>query len=297
MQTLIDSASLAALTRQLFRLPYACGVRSWILRLQRKDLERCQMTGRTEVQIQLPGGHQRMIVDRADRIGSLFFWLGRHHRQQIRLAARLLPSDGVFLDVGANIGEFSIAMAIDKPHARVLAVEPNAVIRLNLLRNIEVNLIQNIECLGLALGDEAGKQRLYQCNDSSLTSFVPVTSAHTAADEVDVCTLDELMELQSLSRLDLLKVDVEGYELKVLSGGRQTLERLRPSLILEVNSETSQAAGFDVADLYDLLRTHRYRFYAWRARAWREVIDNFPTQEDIWAEPVERASPSRRPTA
>lgn len=285
---------LASLTRRLARLPYACGIKPWIRRLQRDDCERCKGSGKTADLIRLPGTRQKMIVDRSDRIGSLFFWFGSHHRHQISLAKKLLPEAGVFVDVGANVGEFSVSLALAKPKARILAVEPNEPIRSNLQKNLQVNSISNVVVCPLALGDVRAKQTLYQCNDSALTSFVPFTGQHIASDEIDVCTLDELTRTEGLERLDLLKIDVEGYELKVLKGAMTCLERFRPNLILEVNSITSKAAGFDVSDLFELLRSHRYRFLVWRKKRWIESGDETPTQEDIWAEPEEAAANGRR---
>jgi FkbM family methyltransferase len=282
--------SVASVCRQLARLPCAMGFRGLINYLQRIDRERCRSNRPTLAKIRLPGSRQRMIVDRSDRMGSQFFWFGRHHWQQINLAERLLPSDGVFMDVGANMGEFAVAMAVKKPGARVLAIEPNPGIRPLLQNNIEANDLTNVSVFELALGDKVGTQELYSSGDSALVSCVAFTPAHQPIESIEVVTLDELFASQNLTRLDLLKIDVEGYELKVLSGAKQTLARYRPHIILEVNAITSQAAGFDVADLYELLRTYHYRFYAWRSRAWREITNDFPTQEDVWAAPNENAS-------
>jgi len=282
--------SVASVSRQLARLPCAMGFRGLIRYLQRIDRERCRSNDSTLAKIRLPGSRQRMIVDRSDRMGSQFFWFGRHHWQQINLAERLLPSDGVFMDVGANIGEFAVAMAVKKPGARVLAIEPNSEIRPLLQNNIEANYLTNVSVFALALGDKVGTQELYSSGDSALVSCVAFTPAHQPIESIEVVTLDDLFTTQNLPRLDLLKIDVEGYELKILSGAKQTLTQYRPHIILEVNAITSQAAGFDVADLYELLRTYHYRFYAWRSRAWREITDNFPTQEDVWATPTENAS-------
>jgi FkbM family methyltransferase len=281
---------VASVCRQLARLPCAMGFRGLIRYLQHIDREQCRSNRPTLAKIRLPGSRQRMIVDRSDRMGSQFFWFGRHHWQQINLAERLLPSDGVFMDVGANMGEFAVAMAVKKPGARVLAIEPNPGIRPLLQNNIEANDLTNVSVFELALGDKVGTQELYSSGDSALVSCVAFTPAHQPIESIEVVTLDELFASQNLTRLDLLKIDVEGYELKVLSGAKQTLARYRPHIILEVNAITSQAAGFDVADLYELLRTYHYRFYAWRSRAWREITNDFPTQEDVWAAPTENAS-------
>jgi len=292
--SLINREILASLTRRLARLPYACGMKTWIRRLQRDDCERCKATPKTATFVCLPGTRQQMIVDRADRIGSLFFWLGMHHRHQIRLAQKLVAADGVFLDVGANIGEFSVAMAIAKPFARIIAIEPNAAIRTSLLQNIEINSLGNVMCVPVAFGDASCTQTLYSCDDSALTSLVAFTPTHVATAQVEVCTLDDFVKSQSLNRIDLIKIDVEGYELKVLSGASNSLAQFRPSIILEINSITSKAAGFELTDLFDLLRLHRYRFFVWRNRRWTSVGSDLPTQEDIWAEPEERGGPARK---
>jgi len=284
--TSIRPERLAAITRQLTRLPFALGTSGIINRLQRRDLQRCVASRPPVVSIILPGSRQCMVVDRSDRIGSLFFWRGMHHRQQLALANDLLPENGVFIDVGANVGEFTVAMAVQKPSSQIYAFEPNPRIRQQLQSNIDANKLTNAVCLPFALGDQTGEQLLYLHDDSCLTSCVAFTDEHRPSEQVEVITLDSFVESKSLRRLDLLKIDVEGFEHKVLSGASHSLTTLRPHIILEVNTITSTAAGFNVVDLYELLRTHRYRFHCWRGRAWREVKDVFPTQEDIWAEPI-----------
>ncbi|TWT93514.1 hypothetical protein Pla100_40320 [Neorhodopirellula pilleata] len=136
---------------------------------------------------------------------------------------------------------------------------------------------------------------LYACDDSALTSLLSFTPKHIASAQVDVLTLDDFVRSQAVDRIDLIKIDVEGYELNVLRGAKESLERFRPSIILEVNSITSRAAGFELSQLFDLLRSHRYQFFVYRRRSWTPVGSELPTQEDIWAQPEERVGRVDKP--
>lgn len=85
---------------------------------------------------------------------------------------------------------------------------------------------------------------------------------------VDVDTLDGLCE--SLTRLDFVKIDVEGGELHVLHGGRRTIERFHPTMLIEIESRHTARYEYSPADVVAWLAKHGYTMYAWR-RGWREV--------------------------
>ena len=87
--------------------------------------------------------------------------------------------------------------------------------------------------------------------------------------EVAVTTLDEFVEARGLRRLDFMKIDVEGFEERVLRGGERTLRRLRPVVLLEVQPTTLERTGSSVQRVVDLLSGAGYQL--WRAQKSRLV--------------------------
>jgi FkbM family methyltransferase len=169
------------------------------------------------------------------------------------------------LDLGANIGVHSLALARKVgPSGQVIAVEPQRYPFQLLCANVTMNQLTAVHCIRAAVGDAAG------------TCAVPVLdprSAHNAgatevsvadvgtggSDRVALITVDDL----NLTRCNLIKVDTEGFEDRVIAGARRTIETLRPALYVEVHDREKlrrlvtilRPQGYQLA----LHHTHYYR--------------------------------------
>lgn len=150
------------------------------------------------------------------------------------------PGDHV-LDLGANIGFHTLALAHTVgPEGRVTAVEPQRFCFQLLCANVTLNQLAQVHCLRAAAGDQIGTCAV-PVNDPtsrhnagatpvSLTPLSP-TPASGPADIVPVITLDSL----ALPRCDLIKIDTEGFEDRVVQGGLQTIAAFHPVLYIELH--------------------------------------------------------------
>ena len=181
------------------------------------------------------------------------FLMREHVEPELAALERFVPPGGVLVDVGANIGLFSLKGAhLVGPAGLVLAVEPGAVSIARLEANIALNHLPQLRLVRAALSDSEGEMTLYHVplgDDPQAFSLLSDGSA-MASETVAVTTLDHLARAQALSRLDCIKIDVEGAEPMVVAGGRATLARFRPIIIFEVNApmaggQDNPAACFD----------------------------------------------------
>src|ERR1051326_5009548 len=128
----------------------------------------------------------------------------------------LLPPGGTFVDVGANVGNVSVAVREHDPEARIYAFEPVAEYRLR----CQQRLAPGASGLSWALGDRTEMRRLW-CDDKNLGWNTMVEErAEPAMRYIDVPTgtFDAFAYLHHLERLDVVKIDVEGFEYAVLGG-------------------------------------------------------------------------------
>ena len=172
------------------------------------------------------------------------------------LQARL-PSDGVFLDVGANIGAYALFVAgITGPRARILAVEPQPDVFDKLIYNIAQNPYGKIKAVACAVADKAGELTLFIDPRNRGESSVKIVGANQGSEiRVPAVTLLGLCRSEGIERIDAIKLDVEGAEdLIVEPFLREAPESLRPKLIL-VENGTDQWQ----IDLPALLESHGYR--------------------------------------
>lgn len=153
---------------------------------------------------------------------------------------RLAQTGGVVLDIGANIGVYSMLCARwTGSSGRVWAFEP-APATLALLRDhIGMNgLAERIEVVAQAVSEEVGEAVFYTHDFSGENSLNPGFAgrvAEAATVRVPVTTVDEFCQTRKIAPT-LIKIDVEGYELQVLRGARETIRRYQPALLIEMHT-------------------------------------------------------------
>lgn len=128
-----------------------------------------------------------------------------------------LGDNSVFIDVGGNVGLYSLVAANNNASSRVIAVEPNEALTERLRFNASTNNLTVAVC-ETALSDYSGSGKLEtsakQSGQNQLTT--DAADVKTAGDEVSVTTLPALMDDQGVNHIDVLKIDIEGHEHRVL---------------------------------------------------------------------------------
>jgi len=211
-------------------------------------------------------------LDRADYICQDLYWSSANDRAELQYALRSMPAGGVMLDVGANYGYYCIALAARlRQHCTIHAFEPNGPTFARLRRNLELNQVKVVTVYQVGLSDHEGTAAIVEVPGHS-------GAAHLRpGQDVAVTSLDRFCAVTSLDRLDLIKIDAEGAELRILRGGGETLDRFRPVLLLELNTPTLEREHASPADVLALLRSLEYRVYSITPK--REIVSaaNLPS--------------------
>ena len=200
----------------------------------------------------------RFECDLTDKLTREIYYYG-FDRRDCRVLSRLVESGQVVLDIGANIGYFSLLFAkwVGATGA-VHAFEPFPETVLRFKRNLELNprLKSIVRIHELAISDSVGSLSMAVPDQgNSGCNYLRTDGSQT----IKVTTLDAFVQQERLSNIDLIKIDVEGSEVALLEGARETIERFRPVLMIEVNPSTLQRFSKTSADLIELLGKHRYR--------------------------------------
>lgn len=201
-----------------------------------------------------------------EHMGSQIFWRGSYSTDQLRYLDRRITAESVFIDVGANHGEFTLFAAKRARKGKVLSFEPSSRLFKELRDNVERNGLTNVCLFNLGLGDAPGRLPLYERTamvaDGTVHDGLPtlyrVDSRSSFMEEASLTTLDDSMRKESASRADFLKIDVEGAEMSVLRGAEQTIRLCRPVIIIEVAAETCAAAGYSCRELVDYIADQGY---------------------------------------
>lgn len=176
--------------------------------------------------------------------------LARHQRL-LRIANIKIGNGGVIIDVGANVGIFSKLSRDLYPRASIYSIEPIVNTFECLRKNFEKDL--NTHIFNIALGNAKGKQRMSFNNQNSEISKIDAKGNIV----VNMQSLDEFIRINRIKKIDLLKIDTEGFEDKVLLGAKEALAKTC-YIFVEVTLEDNP--NYTLSSLMSLLYSKNYNF-------------------------------------
>jgi FkbM family methyltransferase len=187
-----------------------------------------------------------------------------------RLLYSLLgKNQGVFLDVGANIGYYSLYIIPSVTAA--YSFEPDPRVRLSLERNVRSK--PNIEVIPCAVGAVHGKTQFVLAQSAEVSHVSKIGESSESQIEVKITTIDAFVALRSL-KVTAIKIDVEGNDSEVIAGALAVLMQQRPLVLTEATPD---------AQLFMLARKVGYHVFAYvrhhktRARSFVELVPEAPT--------------------
>jgi FkbM family methyltransferase len=230
-------------------------------------------------------------------LGWYVTFFGTYEPELRKIIRILLPPGGVAVDVGANIGWHTLLMARQVgTDGRVLAIEANPSVRSQLERNVDLNRLAHVEIVPHAAAECAKTVRFFGPGADDPRSgdghIVTEEDQQSQLLSIESRTLDAIVMERPINRLDLIKIDVEGYEWPVLQGGERTIANFRPYILFEFDSVYARRGGGNGPKLAEFFGRHDYRILAIaRSELLPVGISNWPDGINFVAVPAERRSP------
>ena len=211
-----------------------------------------------------------IVVPIDDLIGIRMFATGSYEQTSLDgivdyVAETDIGRDGIFVDVGANIGIYSIVLS--ELFTRQIAIEANPVTFKILEVNTELSGMKNTQLINVGLSDTCREGTIFVPRSGNL-GWATLNAAHVEESAVGLSvplkTLDSLIGENDIdaSRIKLIKIDVEGHEINVLKGASELLRRYKPALLCEVLSHD------EGRPLQELLGDFGYRHMSVFERRW-----------------------------
>lgn len=201
-------------------------------------------------------------LDLNELIDSAIYYNGCFEPAATAIIDKYTQEGMTVLDVGANNGCHTLHFAkLVGKMGKVIAFEPMSEAILRLKCNMELNDFDNIVVEKIALSNVNKKKQSAYFRTSWTLDGSKLNIAGNKED-VDFFTLDEYVKNKRLDKIDFIKLDVDGYEYKVLSGGRNSIKRFTPIILVELGKYTLKEAGDSLEDLIDLLASLGYSFYS-----------------------------------
>lgn len=165
----------------------------------------------------------------------------------------------VCIDVGANIGHHTIVMSQSVGNnGKVYAYEPIPKIKEQLEKSLLLNEIKNVETLQIALSDKESAMELNIC-DSNIGSSSLVNKTN---DSEKITIQTKTLDSYNYSKVDFIKIDVEGFEYNVLLGGEKTIEKYKPTIIIEYSPAYYQKSNPSHSkEILSFFKEHNYTIF------------------------------------
>ncbi len=223
-----------------------------------------------------PEYYEPGLFKRVERDGSVFeldrsclmqwfiYW-GLRDITRPRLYS-LVEQGDVVLDVGTNVGETLLHFAnMVGPGGYVYGFEPDETNYKNAQRNITLNDLEDLHVFNIGVSDRKASEKLYRVNAHNL-GMNRILSEDEAAEfndftTIETDTLDNIVSENGITRVDLIKIDIEGYEMHALRGAGQMLEKFKPKLFVEVGYTRLIKNGTSPAELVSFLHGLGYTVY------------------------------------
>jgi FkbM family methyltransferase len=196
------------------------------------------------------------------------------------------------MDVGSNIGTTALTFAQLASKGKVMAFEPNSRTFKRLSENASLNKKMNISLNNVGLGEKDEQVKLYIIDETNpgMNRILNGTSVENVlgSESITIKKLDDFIEKEKISRVDLIKIDVEGYEFNVLKGAEKILNEFKPVLFIEVNDANISQNGSSAKELISHLQKKGYTIFI--ADSMQKIDLTLPLQNmhiDILCLPLE----------
>jgi len=244
----------------------------------------------------------RMMVDLRSVTESLTAYTRDYDTEEISSCLRLLHANSVVLDVGANVGFWTVPMALGLgAEGRVHAFEPLPSNATRLRENVSLNGMEHVVRVHeIGLSDQPATLEISLREDFARGSqtgnaaiVIDKNDRKFECTAIQVDTLDRVLDLLDIQRLDLVKIDIEGHEDKFLAGARSAISRFRPILFIEINEPYYKRRRIDVDGLFESwLHTFQYVCALRSDHGWNigELRSRKPALDNLLFLPGERVS-------
>jgi FkbM family methyltransferase len=218
--------------------------------------------------VMVTGAHglRYTLPNLVEPVGFDIFINGIHEPETSSFIRSRIPQNGMFWDIGANIGSITLPVCKLRQDIRAVCIEASPRVYGYLQQNVRNNQIENCTLINNAVDEEAGKEvRFYSQKELYGTGSMSAVFTDEY-EQVNTVTVDSLMSKLSIKRIDFIKIDIEGYEYFAFNGGQQHLSSPdAPDILFEyIDWAERQARNLALGSAQELLMKFGYKIYEFK---------------------------------
>lgn len=247
----------------------------------------------------------QILVDISTRTERIAFYTGKYDDDLINIIRPLIVSNTSFLDIGANIGFYSVAIGqyikSNQLKNKVISFEPFQGNFKRLLKNLKINQLEEV-CIPLnyGLSNTSGESTITLREDFKHGSDTGNAAIPTHEDmdkgfktsSIKLKSLDDIWQndFNDFPKIDVIKMDIEGHEDFCLLGGLKTINHHRPTILMEVNKPYYKARNVELDDTFMKLFPENYNIYCNIQSNWLQIdsLEKCKTIDNVFLVPIEK---------
>lgn len=191
-----------------------------------------------------------------------FLYYGLKENSFENLNSYIKKGDVIF-DVGANNGHTSLVFSQQIGNdGKIYSFEPDNINYKRAEKNIQLNNVKNIQLLKYGIGSKSEKLKLFNIDESNLgMNRIMKDDSKYSYQEIDVISLDNFISSNNINKLNIIKIDVEGFEKEVLLGAENTIRQFKPIIYIEVNNNFLKEHQTSASEIYNFFKSISYTLY------------------------------------
>ena len=205
----------------------------------------------------------KIKLDVSRDVDKHFYW-GEFEVDLINFLKSLLNDCSVFIDIGANIGIYTLlASKHIRKDGKVFAFEPSDWAYNRLKENLKLNETKNVEVFKLAVSNFTGLKQFYVCEDDAYNSLIstPMKEVQKVVEVESIC-LNDFCVNRNIDQIEILKIDVEGADYLVLKGAEEILKSDKsPIIVCEFNQKISGGITYNKDEFSEFMKELSYKFF------------------------------------
>lgn len=208
-------------------------------------------------------GDNQIECELSDHVQGRIYFMGIYEPIESYLFSQLIENNSIVIDAGANIGSYSLLSASKAKH--VYSFEPIKENLEKLKKNIFLSKKINITVINKGLWSKNDVLKFSidaTINQYNAGTYTAQESKNSSINiECPVTTLDAYISENNVSKVDYIKMDIEGSELFALQGAQNTIKKFKPTILLEINKKACESFGYPCQNIYDFLSQWDYKAF------------------------------------
>jgi len=198
-----------------------------------------------------------------DHIQRNLLWYGFYEKESILTWEKFIHEDSMVIDIGANIGYYTLVAARKATRGKIHSFEPTPTSFRALEQNVLLNKLPNVIANPAGISNVNSNEKYYIASpdNSGMSGLMPSENFSGQIEIVEIITLDHYSQKHDLQKIDFIKIDIEGNELKALQGMQQVLTRFKPIIFIELLEEHLHKFDSSIKEVYDFFKLNGYEPY------------------------------------